>query len=287
VLSPKASHFEAAIHIVTFVCFTHPVITPKAMKLITYEVHERIGTITLNRPEKRNALSPSLVIELDQAFDLAERDENVKVIILQANGETFCAGADLAYLQELQQFSYEQNLEDSMRLKSLYEKIFRLKKIVIAQVQGHALAGGCGLATVCDIVFSVPEAKFGYTEVKIGFIPALVMVFLVRKIGEQRARFMLLSGELISAEVAQQYGLVHQLCPTDDLKSVVRAFAAKIVRQASAQSLELTKSLLAQIQSRSLEDGLALAASANAHARATDDCKKGIAAFLSKQELTW
>jgi methylglutaconyl-CoA hydratase len=257
------------------------------MKLITYEVHERIGTITLNRPDKRNALSPSLVAELDQAFDQAEQDENVKVIILQANGETFCAGADLAYLQELQQFSYEQNLEDSMRLKSLYEKIFHLKKIVIAQIQGHALAGGCGLATVCDVLFSVREAKFGYTEVKIGFIPALVMVFLVRKIGEQRARFMLLSGELITAEVAQQYGLVHQLCSTDDLKPTVRAFAAKIVRQASAQSLELTKSLLAQIQSRSLEDGLVLAASANAHARATEDCKKGIAAFLSKQELTW
>ncbi len=147
------------------------------MDIVLYEVKERIGYLTLNRPEKRNALNFELVAALKEAFTRAENDPGVKVVVLRANGEAFCAGADLAYLQQLQQFSFEENLADSNHLKDLFLMIYQLKKVVIAQVQGHALAGGCGLATVCDFVFAVPEAKFGYTEVKIGFIPALVLVF--------------------------------------------------------------------------------------------------------------
>ncbi len=158
---------------------------------IEYAVADRIGYITLNRPDKRNALSFDLVKELKEAFARAEDDAAVKVIVLRANGEAFCAGADLAYLQNLQKFSHVENLADSNHLKELFLQIYILKKVVIAQVQGHALAGGCGLATVCDFSFSVPEAKFGYTEVKIGFIPAIVMVFLIRKIGEGKARHLL------------------------------------------------------------------------------------------------
>ena len=141
------------------------------MSLVIFTVKDRVGYITLNRPDKRNALSHELVIELIDAFDKAEQDSSVKVVVLKAAGEAFCAGADLAYLQQLQNFSFEQNLEDSRQLKNLFLKIYQLKKVVIAQVQGHALAGGCGLATVCDFTFAVPEAKFGYTEVKIGFSP--------------------------------------------------------------------------------------------------------------------
>jgi methylglutaconyl-CoA hydratase len=143
---------------------------------IDFTINNRVGYITLNRPDKRNALSFELIRELKEAFYNAERDDAVKVIVLRAHGEVFCAGADLAYLQQLQEFSYEQNLADSNHLKDLFFQIYTLQKVVIAQVQGHALAGGCGLATVCDFTFSVPEAKFGYTEVKIGFIPAIVMV---------------------------------------------------------------------------------------------------------------
>jgi methylglutaconyl-CoA hydratase len=157
------------------------------MSLVLYSVANQTAYLTLNRPEKRNALSPEIITELKNAFDKAEQDASVKVVVLKANGESFCAGADLNYLQQLQNFSYEENLADSQHLKELFLKIYTLKKVVIAQVQGHALAGGCGLATVCDFTFAVPEAKFGYTEVRIGFIPALVAVFLIRKIGEQKA----------------------------------------------------------------------------------------------------
>ncbi len=257
------------------------------MSLVIYTVKDRVGYITLNRPEKRNALSHELVIELTDAFDKAEQDSSVKVIVLRAAGEAFCAGADLAYLQQLQNFSFEQNLEDSRQLKNLFLKIYQLKKVVIAQVQGHALAGGCGLATVCDFTFAVPEAKFGYTEVKIGFIPALVSVFLIRKIGEHKAKQLLLTGEVIKAQEALTRGLINQVVNAEALEQSVFEFVSNLVESNSGQSMQLTKQLIAQVQSVSLEEGLEQAATMNAHARATEDCKAGIAAFLNKQDLKW
>jgi methylglutaconyl-CoA hydratase len=257
------------------------------MSLVEYSVRDRVGYITLNRPEKRNALSHELVSDLKSAFINAENDPNVKVVVLNANGESFCAGADLAYLQQLQNFSYDENLADSNHLKELFLKIYSFKKIVIAQVQGHALAGGCGLAMVCDFTYAVPEAKFGYTEVKIGFIPALVAVFLVRKIGEQKARQLLLTGEIIKAEEALTRGIVTNVVSKEELNTVVFDFAQNLIKSNSSQSMELTKQLICEAQGLTLEDALNLAATMNAKARATDDCKKGIAAFLSKQELRW
>ena len=237
------------------------------MALIDYAIDQRIGFITLNRPEKRNALSRELIGALWDALDQADKDPHVKVVVLRARGEAFCAGADLAYLQQLQGFSYEENLEDSRFLKQLFEKIVGLSKVVIAQVQGHALAGGCGLATVCDFIFSAPEAKFGYTEVKIGFIPALVMVFLTRKIGEQRARAMLLSGEWISAAQAHEWGLLHHVVPFAELPTAVETFARKLITNNSGDSMRLTKKLLAEVPSLPLPDALEVAAAANARAR--------------------
>ena len=216
------------------------------MKLVDYKVQERIGVIILNRPEKRNALSYKLVAEIKEALDKAEKDELVKVIILKANGEAFCAGADLTYLQQLQKFSYEENLQDSNHLKELFLKIYTHSKIVIAQVQGHALAGGCGLATVCDFSYAVPQAKFGYTEVKIGFIPALVAVFLLRKIGEAKAKELLLGGELLSAEQALQIGLINKIIPAEKLEAEVLALAKKLVDGNSGQSMKLTKQIISQ-----------------------------------------
>ncbi len=257
------------------------------MSLVIYSVKDRVGYVTMNRPEKRNALSHEMVNELVAAFDRAENDAHVKVVVLKANGEAFCAGADLAYLQQLQNFSFEQNLQDSRQLKNLFLKIYRHKKVVIAQVQGHALAGGCGLATVCDFTFAVPEAKMGYTEVKIGFIPALVSVFLIRKIGEHKAKQLLLTGEVIKASEALTRGLINHVVKSEDLEQTVFEFASNLVRSNSGQSMQLTKELIAQVQSLSLEEGLEQAANMNAQARATEDCKAGIAAFLNKQELKW
>lgn len=257
------------------------------MSNVLYQVSDRVGYLTLNRPEKRNALSHELVGELKRAFDKAAADEKVKVIVLRANGEAFCAGADLEYLQNLQQFSFEENLADSNHLKELFLKIYTLGKVVIAQVQGHALAGGCGLAAVCDFTFSTPAAKFGYTEVKIGFIPAIVMVFLLRRMGEGKARQLLLSGELVTAEDAQSLGLVNFISSPEKLEAEVLAFATRLITSNSAQSMATTKKMIAAVQSMPLEQALEYASEMNARARASEDCQRGIAAFLNKEKIIW
>lgn len=257
------------------------------MSLVLYDVKDRIGYITINRPDKRNALSFELVAELKSAFNQAENDAAAKVIILRANGEAFCAGADLASLQKLQSNSFEENIADSNHLKELFLKIYQLKKVVIAQVQGHALAGGCGLATVCDFVFAVPDAKFGYTEVKIGFIPAMVLVFLIRKIGEQKSKQLLLSGDLVQGSDAANLGLVNFIEGKEELETKTAEFAKRLIKNNSAHSMALTKQMIDQVQSMPLSEALTYAAKMNAEMRASDDCKKGIAAFLNKENLIW
>lgn len=255
--------------------------------LVNYHTEDRIGYITLNRPEKRNALNAEMVTALKNAFTQAESDENCKVIVLQANGEAFCAGADLAYLQQLQNNTYDENLQDSQHLMGLFLQIYTHKKAVIGKIQGHALAGGCGLATLCDISFSVPEAKYGYTEVKIGFVPALVKVFLLRKIGEGKARELLLTGKIITAEEAKNFGLINFISTKETIDNEVLEFATKLCNEASGQSIALVKEMIAEVQHLSVEEGLEYAARMNANARATDDCKRGINSFLTKEKLTW
>jgi methylglutaconyl-CoA hydratase len=228
-----------------------------------------------------------MVSALRETFAKAAVDAKVKVVVLKANGEAFCAGADLAYLQELQKFSYEENLEDSRNLMSLYHQIYTIPKVVIAQVEGHALAGGSGLVTVCDMALAVPEAKFGYTEVRIGFIPALVSTFLVRKIGEGKAKDLLLTGRLIAAEEAARLGMITRVVEKNGIQSEIDSLVKLLVTSASGESLAATKKLIGQVQNRPLEDALEHAARENAAARATEDCKKGIAAFLEKKDLTW
>ena len=257
------------------------------MNFIKYEVADRIATITLNRPEKRNALSGLLVEELKAAFRQASADAEVKVIVLAAEGDAFCAGADLAYLQQLQNNTYEENLTDSQNLMALFQLIYELDKVVIARVQGHAIAGGCGLATVCDFSFTVPEAKFGYTEVRIGFIPAIVKVFLLRKIGEGKAKELLLSGDLVDADRAAELGLINRVVTTADLDIEVYGFARKLVAKNSAQSMALTKAMIGKVQTMTIEEGLQYAAEQNATARSSEDCQKGIAAFLNKEKVVW
>jgi methylglutaconyl-CoA hydratase len=257
------------------------------MDYVKYAAVKRIGYITMNRPSKRNALSEPMVLQLREAFSRAEKDASVKVIVLQARGEAFCSGADLKYMQDLQGYTYDQNLADSNHLKELFYQIYTMKKVVIASVQGPAVAGGCGLATICDFSFSVPSAQFGYPEVKRGFVPAIVMLFLIRKIGEGRARRLLLEGDLVSAETALEYGLITEMVSAADLETRVYNFAQKMISENSENSLMLTKQMIAQVQSVTLEHGLTYAAEVNAKARSSDDCKKGIAAFLAKENMMW
>ncbi|HEX5171245.1 MAG TPA: enoyl-CoA hydratase-related protein [Cyclobacteriaceae bacterium] len=254
---------------------------------IHYAVNDRIASITLNRPEKRNALSPELIAGLKEAFQQAATDDRVKVVILKANGDSFCAGADLAYLQKLQHFSYEENLADSLQLKELFLQIYSFKKIVIAQVQGAALAGGCGLVTVCDLCFSSPDAMFGYTEVKIGFVPALVAVFLLRKFGEAQARNLLLTGTVFTPDEMKRIGIVTDVFSKDALSEEVEKFTARLIRSNSNQAMMLTKKMLTDHQSDQLNESLIWAAELNATARNSDDCRRGIAAFLNKQKMDW
>ena len=259
----------------------------QTMEFVNYEVNERVGYITLARAEKRNALNFDVVTELKRAFVYAEEDEACKVIVLRAEGKVFCAGADLEYIQRLQENDYHENLLDSTHLMELFRLIYTLKKVVIAQIHGHAIAGGCGLAAICDFGFTVPEAKFGYTEVKIGFIPAIVKVFLLRKIGESRAKQLLLTGDLISAEEAERYSLVNYVVPAEELEERVFAFAQKLCVENSKQSMEVTKEMIARVQEMGLEEGLQYAAEMNAVARGSEDCQRGISSFLNKEPIRW
>jgi len=257
------------------------------MSFIQYSTKNRIATIVLDRPDKRNALNSTMALELHEALKKAETDDDVKVVVLKAKGDAFCAGADLAYLKELSKFSYEENLEDSMRLKEMFRQIYVMKKVVIAQVEGHAIAGGAGLATVCDLVFSVPEAKFGFTEVKIGFVPAIVSIFAIRKFGESHTKNLLFSGNLIVAEKAKEIGMVNFISDKENIDNDVDVFAKDLIDKTSANSLALTKSLINKIQDMDLDHALDYAAKLNALSRGSDDCKRGISAFLNKKKIVW
>jgi methylglutaconyl-CoA hydratase len=258
------------------------------MNWIETKIKDRLAYITINREEKRNALNDKVVLELMEAFHDAEKNPEVKVIILTGQGNTFCAGADLEYLKQLQHNSYEENLKDSRQLMELYKTIYQLSKIVIAQVNGHAIAGGCGLVTVCDFSFSITDANYGYTETRIGFIPAIVMSFLVRKIGEARAKELLLTGNVIHSQQALSYGLINQIVEDDSaLGKTVYDFAQEICLHSSSQSIAMTKKMLAEIPNMSLLDSLKYAAEMNAQARSSEDCKKGIDAFLNKTTIKW
>ncbi|SDJ13687.1 methylglutaconyl-CoA hydratase [Pedobacter sp. ok626] len=255
--------------------------------LVLYSLSQRIATISINRPEKRNALNPELVAQLTVAFVKASADDEVKVIILKANGSTFSAGADLAYLQQLQQNTYEENLADSENLKNLFTTIYYLPKVVIAQVEGHAIAGGCGLATVCDIIFAVPEASFGYTEVKLGFVPAIVSCFLLRKTSETIAKKILFTGALFSAQEALNYGLITFVTNKEDISLNVNNFALSLCNEASANSLMVTKQLIGQTTNPELDKSLSEAVRINARVRESEDFRKGVAAFISKEKINW
>ena len=255
---------------------------------IRFDVHHRVGTITLSRAEKHNALDDTMVAELSSAFFAAQKDSDVKVIILKADGESFCSGADLAYIQRISKFDFNQNQQDSSHLMKLFLQIYTHRKPVIALVQGPALAGGCGLASVCDFVLAAQEtAKFGYTEVKIGFIPAIVMVFLVRRVGEARARALTLRGNVVSAEQAFELGLVNEIVPAVNLDRHGLDLAQQLAEKCSSSSMGLIKELLARIHGMPTSDALDYAANLNALTRMTEDCKKGIESFLRKEPIKW
>src|SRR5690348_6515103 len=180
------------------------------------DIAGNLATLTLNRPEKRNAISTQMMAELQTALDQIEKS-HARVAVLTGNGKAFCAGMDLDMLAAIAKQSPAENQEDSRRIAKLLRRIWSFPRPTIAAVNGAAYAGGCGIATLCDFTLAVPEAKFGYTEVKIGFLPAIVSVFLTRQIGEKRSRDLLLTGRIIDAAEAKEYGLLTEVVPADRL----------------------------------------------------------------------
>ncbi len=244
--------------------------------------HDTLRVLTLNRPEARNPLSPEVVQGLMEALDAAERDPNVRAVVLTGAGKAFSAGADLKFLEAVTELGAEQNLEHSRELMRLFHRVYTYPKPTLAAVNGPAVAGGAGLATACDLVVMDETAKIGYTEVRIGFVAALVGVILTRTVGEKHAKELLLTGRLVPAHEAHRMGLVNEVVPQG--KALERALElGREVTQNAPTSLALTKELLAALPGMGLEDGFRLAALANAWVRETGDLKEGIRAFFEKR----
>jgi methylglutaconyl-CoA hydratase len=252
-----------------------------AAETVLYTTSGSLARIVLNRPDKRNALNDELIAALRKALRRANDEEGVKAVIISGAGSDFCSGADLAALQKVSTASVEENLEDARLLMEVFTLIRSLRPPVIAAVKGRALAGGCGLASACDIVLAARSSRFGYPEVKIGFVPAMVMAILRRNVSEKRAFELLTLGAEITSEEAFALGFVNRLIDDEAFDDEVDAFVEQFMKMSSS-AVALTKRLLYQTDAMSFEDALHCGVDANVTARLSEDCKKGIAQFLKK-----
>jgi methylglutaconyl-CoA hydratase len=244
-----------------------------------------VATITLNRPDKRNAISFELIDDLRRALDEVSKSE-ATVLIVTGAGKAFCSGMDLDNLKALLGRSPKQNLQDSQTMVQLFRSLYEFPKMTIAAVNGPAIAGGTGLALLCDFTLAVPEAKFGYTEVRIGFVPAIVSTFLLRQVGEKQARDLLLTGRIFGAEEAARMGLVSEVVPAENL--MVRAGQlAVLLMENSPASLRATKQLLTDHARAELDWQMEAAVRENAAIRTTSDFREGISSFLEKRKPVW
>jgi methylglutaconyl-CoA hydratase len=242
-----------------------------------------VRTLTLNDPARRNPLSKQMTEALLEALQQAEQDPGVRLVVLSGAGGAFSAGVDLGFLKNVTQLSAEENRAHSEQLLKLFKRVYTFPKPTLAALTGPAVAGGAGLATACDLIVMGEEARIGYTEAKIGFVAGLVSVILLRTVGEKHAKELLLTGRLVSAAEALRMGLVNEVVPTDQVLPRTYALAEEIVRN-SPTSLSLTKELIYTLPGMGLDDGMRLAAVANAWVRQTGDLLEGIDAFFGKRE---
>src|SRR6267142_2559738 len=256
-----------------------------AYQTLTVSHEDRTATITLNRPEKRNAVSFQLVEDLIGALGTIDKSDS-QVVIITGAGKAFCAGLDLEELKSLIGKSHEQNLKDSATMANLFRTIYDFPKPTIAAVNGAAIAGGTGIATMCDFTLAVPEAKVGYTEVKIGFLPAIVSVFLLRQIGEKRTRDLLLTGRILEPAEAKEIGLINEIVPAEKLMERAKELA-DILIAASPGSVTRAKRLLTSAAAAGVDADLERAILENARIRCTPDFKEGLASFLEKRKPVW
>jgi methylglutaconyl-CoA hydratase len=252
-----------------------------ASKRILYEVAAGVATITLNRPDKRNALDDQTIAELKECLARTNDEAGARVVLLRGAGKDFCAGADLSQLQRVAAGStLEDNRADAMNLGELLIQMRGLRKPIVAAVQGNALAGGAGLATACDLVIAHESATFGYPEVKLGFVPAMVMALLVRSVGEKVAFELTAFGNPVTAQEALRLGLVNHVV-SGDFDRAALEYAAELAKR-SGSAVRLVKELLHDIDGLSFEDAIARGADINAAARMTDDCREGVRRFLER-----
>lgn len=252
--------------------------------ILTESAHG-VKTITLNRPDKRNALSPALIEELTQALHEAETC-GCGVVILTGAGSAFCAGQDMEHLETVKANTPAEHRRDSENLARALRAIYDFPKPVIAAVNGPAIAGGMALATIPDFTLAVPEAKFGYTEVRVGYVPAIVASFLTRQVGEKRTRELLLTGRLMKAQEALQLGLVTQIVSPEELMKSAQALAQTLLVN-SPQAMQAVKQLLSKHARRQLDEELEDAIETNAQQRSTADFKEGVQAFLERRRANW
>jgi methylglutaconyl-CoA hydratase len=244
-----------------------------------------LATITLNRPDKRNAISYELIDDILRALGEVE-ESPAQILILTGAGKAFCSGMDLDNLRAITGRTAEQSRADSETMARLFRTLYEFPKVTIAAVNGPAIAGGCGLATLCDFTVASAEAKFGYTEVKIGFLPAIVSTFLLRQVGEKQARDLLLTGRIIGADEALRLGLVSEVVSAEELAARVRELANSLLQNSPA-SLLATKRLLKQFAAGDLERDIAMAVEENARIRMTADFREGVSSFLEKRTPRW
>jgi methylglutaconyl-CoA hydratase len=252
---------------------------------LTYRREDAIATIALALPEKRNAISARMISDLLAALAQAESDP-ARVVILTGSGKAFCAGMDLDELRGLAKQPLQKNLEDARRAAEMFYRLYSFPKPVIAAVNGAAIAGGCGIATLADFTLAVPEAKFGYTEVRLGFMPALVSVFLRRQVGDKAVRDLLLTGRTIDAAEAFRMGLVTEVVPAERLMARAHEIAGLLLA-ASPMAIACTKKLLSGFDEAAIRAELEQAIQANASIRSTPDFAEGVAAFLEKRSPRW
>jgi methylglutaconyl-CoA hydratase len=252
-----------------------------ADKTVLYAVDGSVARVTLNRPEKRNALNDAVIAGIKDGLKKASQDERVRVVVISGAGKDFCSGADLSALQKIANASVAENSEDARLLLELFLLIRQLPIPVVAAVTGRALAGGCGLATACDIVLAASSARFGYPEVKIGFVPAMVMAILRRNVSEKRAFELITRGAEISADQAKLFGLVNHVFPESNFAEDVNQYVGEFEKM-SRSAIGLTKTLLYQMDGMAFPEALETGADVNVIARLTDDCQQRIAKFLQK-----
>jgi methylglutaconyl-CoA hydratase len=248
---------------------------------ILFAVDAGVARITLNRPDKRNALDDEIVGEIKRALQAAAVDQRARVILLLGAGKDFCSGADLAALRQSSEASIEQNLTSTRWMSELFIMMRRHPRPIIAAVHGRALAGGCGLATAADIVLASESARFGYPEVNIGFIPAMVMAILRRSVSEKRAFEMIVTGEIMAARQALEAGLINRVFADDQFEAEVTGYVARIAK-GSASAISLSKNLLYHMDGMSFEAAIESGVHLNAIARRTEDCRRGVDQFLKK-----